>query len=142
MDLDKILKNYKPKDLNVILKPYLSSIILENYEVLTNHNINNMQPNKSYIKYMLMSDALKNNKYETHVKNGGILLSGGIMIDGTYTKISNHAKWTHITIKQNRYDDEPVIFQLSLKKYYIFYKNFSTSNDYRQYFKKIKVEIK
>ncbi|MEM0353953.1 MAG: hypothetical protein QXW79_00090 [Thermoplasmata archaeon] len=124
-DLKKFLKNYMPKKLEKSLSPYLRSERLKNYKLLGYRDRENLVPQKTYIKYVRLTDAFRDKNYDTHIKAGGILLAGGNYIDGQFKKMNEKNKWTHLLLKLNLFDVR--IYIINISRYYIFYRVFGTN---------------
>lgn len=152
-DINDFLKTYQPKKLTQYLSPYLKCDTLKRYNLLEHWNINDLIPQRTYIKYIRIDEAFKDKFYNKHIRAGGILIKGGIMENGIFYKKNNNKLWTHLVLK---YDPEPLIdengvivrerfnepkiFIIKISKYYIFYKHFE--NNKRNYFEVILEKLK
>jgi len=146
-DLDTFLKNHKPATLD--FTPYLKLKKLQGYERLDMKNMDNLgmlRKWRTYVKYIRDGDAFSDKKYKTHVKCGGIFVTGGVYRKKKFTKTSDHTEWTHIVLKRqpypvgkeptelgfgmkNVYDYDPHVFVVKLKNKYVFYKHFGFDYD-------------
>lgn len=138
-NLDDFLANYKPKKVN--LEPYLKLDKLKNYKWMEHEEDKQLlKPNRTYIKYIKMGDAHKDKNYQLHVR-GGILLAGGTYINGTFHRLVERLKWTHLMLRfspfpseikrsakghgqKKLYDYDHHTFCIKINDYYIFYKYF------------------
>lgn len=147
-DLNNFLADYKPKKMD--LSCYQKCDKLKKY-IYLNNQIDNLIPFKTYIKYIKYDDAFKNNKYDTHIKSGGILLAGGVYRDKFIKKMDN-TKWTHLMLKYdpskvinedgNLVDGRltnPIIFVIKIANNYVFYRKFE--NDQRIKFENLIIEL-
>ena len=137
-DLQKFLKNYKPKDLRKELDVYLQTRRLHDFTFLTPKNMNNLEPGKTHIKYIKSVEAFVDKKYESHIRYGGILLACGCYYNKKFKKTNEIKEWTHLLLKKqitNENDEEITrIYTLSLKNNYIFLKNYISDQDsFRNY---------
>jgi hypothetical protein len=129
-NLDNFLANYKPAKLD--FSPYLKCDKLKYYKRMTDKN--QLKETHTYIKYIKTSDAFENDDYESHIRNGGLLLSGGCVEDGKLVKTSDNSKWTHLQLKKNLpkgEDDDEIeyrIYWIKIINCHIFYK--SINNKY------------
>ena len=149
-DLEKFLKNYKSKKLD--FGPYLRCKKLKNYHQLKNSDRDKLIPGKTYVKYVKIGDAFKDNNYNDHIKCGGILIFGGIYVRDKFRETDDYDKWTHLMIKfdpspkinnDNKIErslDDPLIFVIKLTNCYVFYK-FCGNETTREYFKRIQKKV-
>lgn len=134
-DVKELLKNYKSKKID--FTPYFKSEKLKLYHLLENNN--KLLPGETYIKYINVGDAFTNKKYKDHVHTGGILLAGGIFLNGKFKKYENNDEiepnnWTHLlvrsvpfpTLEEDRevHEYEAHTYHLKINSCYIFYKYF------------------
>lgn len=121
-DLDDFLKNYKPKDLEVSLINYLKCDKLDGYDVLKYNNRHLLVKGNTYVKYVPIEKSSNDKNYESHIKLGGILLSGGKIINRYYKAYENESQWKYLLLKYTNDKGEVVLYNLSLVKNYIFFK--------------------
>ena len=141
-DLDTFLKNHKPKSLTKYLSPYMNHRKLKNYFLLENDK-SELIPTKTYIKYIAIEDASDGKFRSSHIKTGGILIAGGKYSDNKFVESENPLEWKVLKLKFDPSPPldkkgrpkkrEPIIFCISMSKYYIFYKKFE--NGLADYFK-------
>jgi hypothetical protein len=136
-NLKEFLKNYKPKKIENDLLPYIKCNKLKSYILLTHQTKQAVIPQNTYIKYIKINDAFKDNNYADHIKCGGILLAGGKINKGKFSAIKDNMKWTHLMLKLQSSDKDfeennigEYIFIIKIIDYYIFYRIFNT-NDFR-----------
>lgn len=149
-DLNTFLDNHKPKNIQDILKPYLSCRKLNGYIILTGQNINELIPSQTCIRYVPITDAFVNDNYDSHTKYGILIMGGFRDADNNFIKTKNRSQWTHLVLKKRI--DQPndttqsikeITFQLKIKKHYIFFKHFSSyTKSKRRYFDSLKITLK
>jgi hypothetical protein len=136
--LEKFIQNYKPKNLENELKCYLRCEKLENFKLLKQSNKKSLSPSKTYIKFIKIADSFTDKNYNEHIKSGGILINGGVMEMTRFIQKRNPEEWTHLTLKyipKPKYLDNGEIdlrsqsdgiriYRISLKNYYVFFKNY------------------
>lgn len=124
-NLEKFLKNYKPAKLD--FGPYLKCEKLKGYEKMK--DLSDIVPTKTYIKHIKTSDAFQDKKYNDHIHYGGLVLAGGIYVDGKFEK--TESKWTHFQMKVKiPLEDgsfESKVYVIKIINYYIFFKYSKTS---------------
>lgn len=129
------LKNYKPKDLEKELKSYTKCKKLKNYKILKNKE--KLVIRETYIRYINIAESFKNTDYNSHIKPGGILLKGGIIIDFKFTSTTDPNEWTHLMLKYEPVKKDidhmgkeilikldPLTYIINISKCYVFYNNF------------------
>lgn len=140
-NLDKFLKSYKPKKIDDYLKPYLKLKKLEKYEIIKPNKLKLLIPFKTYIKYIPYKNAFSDKNYDSHIKLGGILISGGLYKNNQYIKDADPSNWKYILVKyettqlrerlnnieSSEGDNIPhqYYFILKLSNNYIFYRYFN-----------------
>jgi hypothetical protein len=135
-DLDEFLKTYKPA--KVDLRPYLKLDKLKGYKFVNKGERSVLISNQTYVKYVSMSDAFKDDDLEMHV-GGGVLRAGGIFVNGKFMKTESVEKWTHLLLEfspyptgrvrtkhghKNVYEYDRHLFYIKMTSYYLFYKYF------------------
>ena len=137
-DLNKFLENNKPKSVEKWLGPYMRTDKLDNYMYMKKKkDIARLLPLKTYIKYIRIEDSCGNKKRKkSHIKCGGILISGGTFCNKKYVVLDDPKEWTHLTLK---YDPSvtvdpdgkvisdrvvPYVYKIKLSKVHVFYKIF------------------
>lgn len=98
-NLDTFLKNYKASP-KLDFTPYLKLKKLKGYILLNRKEIDNLDIDRTYIKYIKESDAFVNEEYKSHVHTGGFLLKGGTYIGKRFEGIDNRKHWTHLLLKR------------------------------------------
>ncbi len=78
--IDELLKKRVQKKIN--LDPYLCLNKLKFFNELKNNS--SLVSGATYIKYIDVNDAFKNDKYKQHVHCGGIFLNGGVFKNGKF----------------------------------------------------------
>ena len=130
-NLQSFLESYMPKNIISEMAPYTISKKLAGYTFVDKTSINRIVPGKTYVKYIRINEAFKDTKYDDHIRAGGIVLWGGIVIDGLLEKVSDPKKWTHLVIKYTSSVDKNItkIFRLNMSNYYLFYRRFNDTNE-------------
>lgn len=134
-NLKQFLKTYKPRNIESVTNKYLESKKLKGYS-LYKKGIELIQC-KTYIMFVKISDA-SNSTSLNNIIPGGILLAGGISLQGYFKNNSNYETWTHLLLKYDKNDNASHIYQINIDKYYIFYKIFEDDNDTK---KKLFIEL-
>ena len=124
-------------DPGAYLRPYTTLEKLEGYKLLAKDK-SVLRPNKTYIRYVHTSDANIDQDYESHVKTGGILVSGGYYRGKKYMASDDYTEWTVLRLKfklrvlkdkRGRViDDNPParVFNIRLNRCHVFYRRFGT----------------
>lgn len=132
-DLDKFLKNYKPKP-RLSIETYLKTKKLSGYNLMI--NVTDLKSDGCYyIKCIHKMDAFSDENYESHVHSGGMFMSGGYYNKRRFVKSKYPTDWTHLMLKfdppQQVNDlgvivkdklEKPRIFFINISEYHIFYK--------------------
>ncbi|AVL94563.1 hypothetical protein ma177 [Moumouvirus australiensis] len=135
-DAKNFLRNYKPKTID--FTPYLSLNKLRNYKRVTKKNIENLEPYKTYVKYIHINDIESNTNYKKHVHCGGILIKGGFYVLNKFYESNNKNNWTHLMLKFIPYktlketkngiklveEYETHTYYIKISNYHLFYKRF------------------
>lgn len=100
--LDNFLKNYKPKK-QIDVRPYLRFDKSRGYKLLG--NMNSLTLNKIYIMYIKNGNVGRNDRYnEKDIEDGGMLISGGIFLNGEFVELNDEKYqdcWTHLKLRTN-----------------------------------------
>lgn len=135
-NLEKFLSNHKPINLKDIIKYYLLDDKLNGYTLLTKDDMNLLQPQKYYVRYVLSSDVIINEKNVSHkIHAGGFFVSAGYLEKGTFVTITDHKKFTHLMLCYKIIQDDKIVkvntYTINIDKYYIFIKPmvFMTRNE-------------
>jgi hypothetical protein len=132
-DLNKFLKNHKPKKLEDDLQSYIECDKLKSYKLFKRNATSNLISGMAYIKYIKINDAFVDDNFSSHIKSGGMFVNGGIFDEGKFKPIKNVSQWTHFMLKtvpfptKNDDTDEELlldshVFFITVSDYYIFYK--------------------
>lgn len=131
-NLKKFLSTYKPKTIDSFIDKYLQSDKLKGYSFYDG-SVELIQQ-KTYIKYVKICEVGENILFDK-IKSGGILLAGGISPQGFFNSTSDYKTWTHLLLKYRRSgsagkkDLTENIYQINIKKNYIFYCFTENHND-------------
>lgn len=124
-DLDKFLKNHKPKKVN--LSKYLETEKLQGYHEMTNKK--QLKKGKTCIRFMKISDAFSNKDYDSHISYPAIFEHGLRRTKEGLQKDDDPKKWTHIVVTFSPEDDiyeenKPWnrVFRIRLSAHHIFYR--------------------
>lgn len=115
-DLDHFLRNYRPAHLD--LRCYLRLDALKNYYWLrTSKDKKNLDPLRTYIRYIKTGDEFKYRRCsEEEIQDGGLLLAGGVYLNGEFVETQDKSKWTHLKLDTNIPKKEG-----KKKRYYSYY---------------------
>jgi len=144
-NLDNFLKNHKSKKIPSLL-PYLKFESLKNYNLL--NDVNSLEKDKTYIKYIRKANAFENNRYsENVIYDGGLLIAGGYFLNGKFVKTDNKNEWEYLKLdtrisKKTRLPQERFYsYYIRIFNYYIFYKRIGTNNSLRDNLEAILVTL-
>ena len=89
-DLDKFLKNYKPKEAVNYLEKYCQHRKLKNYKLL--NDLTKLKKAKTYIRYVEKNVA--ENEYDSkNIKVGGVFLAGGTFKERKFVACEDPGDW-------------------------------------------------
>lgn len=131
-DLNKFLKKYKPKTIDIT--PYLRFSVLKDYNIMNDNK--KLIPTETYIKYIKEGNAYENKKYSSKaIEDGGLLIAGGIFVEGKFVENNDRDSWTHLKLdsnvsKKTGEKQKFYYYYIKIMTHYIFYKYVKNGNNF------------